>query len=129
MGSAPPDPAPRAQPARAAVAGRGGSIAASDTAGRAPGFSRLNSVSLTASRVTRLAAVRSTGLRSLRSLRTMHRGLMRAAAGKEIKRVRNGRILLIPGSEDTAGHGTTGQARFWKGALADLLQSAPRRMK
>jgi len=46
-----------------------------------------------------------------------------------IKRVRNGRILLIPGSEDTAGHGTTGQARFWKGALADLLQSAPRRMK
>jgi homoserine O-acetyltransferase/O-succinyltransferase len=48
---------------------------------------------------------------------------------RAIKRVRNGRILLIPASEDTAGHGTTGQAVFWKGALADLLQSAPRRGK
>jgi homoserine O-acetyltransferase/O-succinyltransferase len=48
---------------------------------------------------------------------------------RAMKRVRSGRILLIPASEDTAGHGTTGQARFWKGALADLLQSAPRRGK
>ena len=48
---------------------------------------------------------------------------------REIKRVRNGRVLLIPASEDTLGHGTTGQARFWKQHLADLLQSAPRRTK
>ena len=48
---------------------------------------------------------------------------------RAIKRVRNGRILLIPASEDTAGHGTTGQALFWKGALADLLHGAPRRGK
>jgi hypothetical protein len=34
-----------------------------------------------------------------------------------------------PASEDTLGHGTTGQARFWKQHLADLLQSAPRRTK
>lgn len=46
---------------------------------------------------------------------------------REIKRVKNGRVLLIPGSEDTAGHGTTGQARFWKRELAELLASAPRR--
>jgi homoserine O-acetyltransferase/O-succinyltransferase len=46
---------------------------------------------------------------------------------REIKRVKNGRILLIPGSEDTAGHGTTSQARFWKKELAELLQAAPRR--
>ena len=45
---------------------------------------------------------------------------------REIKRVKNGRVLLIPGSELTAGHGTTGQAKFWKKELADLLQTAPR---
>ena len=46
---------------------------------------------------------------------------------REIKRVKNGRVFLIPGSEDTSGHGTTGRARFWKDELARLLQSAPRR--
>jgi homoserine O-acetyltransferase len=46
---------------------------------------------------------------------------------REIKRVKNGRVLLIPGSEQTAGHGTTAQAKWWKRELAELLQSAPRR--
>jgi homoserine O-acetyltransferase len=45
----------------------------------------------------------------------------------EIKRVKHGRVLLIPGSEETAGHGTTGRARFWKQALGELLQASPRR--
>ena len=45
---------------------------------------------------------------------------------REIKRVRNGRYVLIPGSPDTRGHGTTGMARLWKNELADLLQKAPR---
>jgi homoserine O-acetyltransferase len=45
---------------------------------------------------------------------------------REIKRVKNGRVLLIPGSEQTAGHGTTAQARFWKQPLAELLQAAPK---
>jgi homoserine O-acetyltransferase len=45
---------------------------------------------------------------------------------REIKRVKGGRIFLIPGSEVTAGHGTTGQARFWKDELARVLASAPR---
>ena len=40
--------------------------------------------------------------------------------------MKNGRVLLIPGSEQTAGHGTTGQAKFWKKELAELLQTAPR---
>ena len=48
---------------------------------------------------------------------------------REIKRVKNGRVLLIPASEQTAGHGTTFQARFWKKDLADLLQTAPRGAK
>ncbi len=44
---------------------------------------------------------------------------------REIKRVKNGRVLLIPASDQTAGHGTTFQARFWKKELAELLQSTP----
>jgi homoserine O-acetyltransferase/O-succinyltransferase len=42
---------------------------------------------------------------------------------REIKRVKNGRVLLIPGSENTFGHGTTAQARFWKKELEALLVS------
>jgi homoserine O-acetyltransferase len=46
---------------------------------------------------------------------------------REIKRVRNGRYVLIPGGPDTRGHGTTGMARLYKQNLAELLQQAPRR--
>jgi homoserine O-acetyltransferase/O-succinyltransferase len=46
---------------------------------------------------------------------------------REIKRVKNGKVYLIPASPETAGHGTTGQAKFYKAQLADVLQSAPRR--
>ena len=52
-----------------------------------------------------------------------HTGVM----DREIKRVKNGRVYLIPASENTAGHGTTGQAKWWKDELAKLLQNAPRR--
>jgi homoserine O-acetyltransferase len=45
---------------------------------------------------------------------------------REIKRVKNGRVLLIPGSDETAGHGTTARARFWKEDLGALLRTAPR---
>ena len=31
---------------------------------------------------------------------------------RELKRVKNGKLLLIPASEDTRGHGTTGMAKF-----------------
>src|SRR5215510_895359 len=48
---------------------------------------------------------------------------------REVKRVKNGRVMLIPASDQTAGHGTTFQARFWKQHLAELLQSAPRNPK
>jgi homoserine O-acetyltransferase len=44
---------------------------------------------------------------------------------REITRVQNGRVLLIPGSDQTAGHGTTARAKFWKQDLAELLQSTP----
>ena len=45
---------------------------------------------------------------------------------REIKRVKNGRALLIPASDNTAGHGTTGMAKLYQRELGELLQSAPR---
>ena len=45
---------------------------------------------------------------------------------REMKRVKRGRLFLIPASDQTAGHGTTGQARFWKKELEQLLQATPR---
>jgi homoserine O-acetyltransferase/O-succinyltransferase len=46
---------------------------------------------------------------------------------RELKRVKNGRLLLIPASEETRGHGTTGFAKFWKQQLHELLAATPRR--
>ena len=45
---------------------------------------------------------------------------------REIKRIPNGRVLLIPASEVTTGHGTTGNARHYARELAELMASAPR---
>jgi homoserine O-acetyltransferase len=44
-----------------------------------------------------------------------------------IKRIRNGRLYLIPASSDTRGHLTTGNAAFYKAQLQELLQTAPQR--
>jgi homoserine O-acetyltransferase/O-succinyltransferase len=38
-----------------------------------------------------------------------------------MQRVKNGNVLLIPASADTAGHGTTAQAKFWEKELAGAL--------
>jgi len=38
-----------------------------------------------------------------------------------IAQVKKGQAFLIPASEDTRGHGTTGAARFWKDRLAKFL--------
>ena len=46
---------------------------------------------------------------------------------REIKRIKNARYFLIPASEQTAGHGTTAQARFWKQQLAELLKTTKNR--
>jgi homoserine O-acetyltransferase len=45
---------------------------------------------------------------------------------KALSRIPKARLLLIPGSDQTAGHGTTGQAKWWKNEVAALLQTAPR---
>jgi homoserine O-acetyltransferase len=44
-----------------------------------------------------------------------------------MKRVKNGRLFLISASADTRGHLTTGNAKFYKRQLEELLQTAPQR--
>ena len=46
---------------------------------------------------------------------------------RELPRVKGARLYLIPASEETRGHGTTGMARFWKAQLADFLAAVPKR--
>lgn len=48
---------------------------------------------------------------------------------RALKRIRNARLFLIPASENTRGHLTTGRARFWKDQLAAWLKTVPRRNK
>src|SRR6478609_8988215 len=40
-----------------------------------------------------------------------------------MKRVKNGKLYLIPASNDTRGHGTTGNAKFYVEQLRQLLQT------
>ena len=44
-----------------------------------------------------------------------------------LKRVKNGRLFLIPASSETRGHLTTGNAAFYKTKLEELLQTAPQK--
>jgi homoserine O-acetyltransferase len=46
---------------------------------------------------------------------------------RDIKRVKNGRIFLIPASAETQGHGTTAMAKFYKQQLEEFLEEAPHR--
>ena len=44
-----------------------------------------------------------------------------------LKRVKNGRLYLILASDETVGHGTTGNAKFYAQELKKLLEETPRR--
>ncbi|MDB5631819.1 MAG: hypothetical protein JWR49_674, partial [Tardiphaga sp.] len=50
-------------------------------------------------------------------------GLMEGA----LKRIKNAKLLLIPASNDSRGHLTTGAAKFYRQQLRELLQSTPQR--
>jgi homoserine O-acetyltransferase len=50
-------------------------------------------------------------------------GLTEAA----LKRIKNARLLLIPASTATRGHGTTGNPKHYAAQLRDFLQSVPKR--
>jgi homoserine O-acetyltransferase len=45
---------------------------------------------------------------------------------RALERVKNGKLLLIPASEATSGHGTTGNAKFYRQQLQEVLDTAPR---
>jgi homoserine O-acetyltransferase len=44
---------------------------------------------------------------------------------REIARLKNGRLYVIPASSKTRGHGTTGNAAWWKAELAAWLPTVP----
>ena len=44
---------------------------------------------------------------------------------RELKRVKNGRLYLIPASEDTCGHATAGMAKFWALQLHQFMRGIP----
>ena len=44
---------------------------------------------------------------------------------KAMKQVKSGSLYLIPASEDTRGHGTTGNPKFYTKQLAEFLQGLP----
>ena len=46
---------------------------------------------------------------------------------RELKRVKNSRLYLIPASEETRGHGTTGFPKFWAKQVQEFLDSVPKR--
>jgi homoserine O-acetyltransferase/O-succinyltransferase len=45
---------------------------------------------------------------------------------RAMKRLANGNYYLIPASDQTAGHGTTGSAKWYKARLAQFLETMPR---
>jgi homoserine O-acetyltransferase len=46
---------------------------------------------------------------------------------KEIKRVKNGRFVLLPITDDTRGHGTHTIASIWQKYLSDLLAATEKK--
>ena len=46
---------------------------------------------------------------------------------RELKRVKNGKLLLIPATDATAGHGTTASAKWYAKELQEFLNAAPKR--
>jgi len=46
---------------------------------------------------------------------------------RELKRMKNARLYLIPASDETRGHLTTGFAKFWKQELQAFLAVTPKR--
>jgi homoserine O-acetyltransferase/O-succinyltransferase len=46
---------------------------------------------------------------------------------RALQRIKNARLFLIPASDATRGHLTTGSASFYKQPLQELLQTAPQR--
>ncbi|MFO1185245.1 MAG: alpha/beta fold hydrolase [Bauldia sp.] len=48
------------------------------------------------------------------------------ATEKAMKKIKNARLLLIPASTETRGHGTTGNTALWRNEFSAFLASVPR---
>jgi homoserine O-acetyltransferase/O-succinyltransferase len=46
---------------------------------------------------------------------------------RELKRIKNAKLHLIPASPETRGHGTTGSAKWYAKEVGELLATAPRK--
>lgn len=46
-----------------------------------------------------------------------------------IKRIKNARFYLIPASDQTTGHGTTGYAKWWKKEFVSFINEVPKKNK
>jgi homoserine O-acetyltransferase/O-succinyltransferase len=46
---------------------------------------------------------------------------------RELKRIKNGSLFLIPASAETRGHGTTAMAKLWSKQLGEFLSTVPKR--
>ncbi|MFI5399994.1 MAG: alpha/beta fold hydrolase [SAR324 cluster bacterium] len=46
---------------------------------------------------------------------------------RELKRIKNARLFLIPASDETRGHSTVGMPKFWKRQVREFLQTVPQR--
>lgn len=46
-------------------------------------------------------------------------------AQRGIERVANGRLLIVPGSEETCGHGTVGHSALWAEQYRDFMETVP----
>jgi homoserine O-acetyltransferase len=44
-----------------------------------------------------------------------------------VKRIKNGKVFLIPASTETRGHHTTGNAKFYAEQVKELLATAPQK--
>src|SRR5262249_28292887 len=47
---------------------------------------------------------------------------------RAMKLLKDAKLYLIPASEQTSGHATTGNAKFYQQQLQELLKTAPRRV-
>ncbi len=70
-----------------------------------------------------IAQPRGSGRRQERTPAPPETGLMEGA----LKRVKTGKVLLVPASDETRGHAATGMAKFYKDAPGEGLAGVPRR--
>jgi len=47
--------------------------------------------------------------------------------GPQLKKIQHAKLYLIPASDKTSGHGTTANAKWWKGELVKFMKTLPKK--